>query len=661
MRGTLLLSVLASIATLAVSQSIDVGKQVYSSSQESVFLVYLNDSTGSPTALGSAFLVKPQILITNAHVAEAGTPVLAVGPVRIPLRVVRIDKVHDLAEMSVEVDLTSRPLSLSLEKVIPGEQIFAIGNPEGLEKSISQGIVSGLRKRDGVDLIQISSPISHGSSGGPILNTKGEVIGVATAFLDQGQNLNFAIPIAYAQALLDAKNEPLNAFNLNKSLEHVTDVMDKRGKTKYSNEPDSDYRKLSDELLQTLQEVVKYSNDNSALAKVACIGTNDFALSDLGVEAARKLVKQVPTSDNQALLAYVLLDRSQDAGFTANFAETGSDDEKQARAQQNQFLTEAGATAAISAQSAHGNALLLADYVLGESKNFRGDVTNAIALHSRVASGGSEICGTDITQRAIRNLVDENNAAKKPEEAEKWFRDYASRYTPEAYEWDSEGDRRASVNDQATAASAYEHAATSSYYSYDYCYAARSRYFQFPRDNDSILTDGKLCIEASARNTVKSNEKYFNEEVPVVDNLMAQVLDSRGVYSAALEYIKESIRAKPDFADAMDTEATIYFHLQRFQECESVESAAIRTSDGKYPYMQFRLGTCYFSEENWPMAENSFRISAQADKSDAASAFNLGLCLNRQGAVNDAKIWFREALTRNPDKELREKILSALQ
>jgi hypothetical protein len=626
-----------------------------------VFLVYLNDATGTPTALGSAFLVKPRILITNAHVVDSGAPVLAVGPVRIPLKVLRTDKVHDLAEMSVDVDLTSRPLSLSAEQVIPGEQIFAIGNPEGLEKSISQGIVSGLHKTESIDFIQISSPISHGSSGGPILNTKGEVVGVAAAILDQGQNLNFAIPVVYVKALLEAKDEPRLAFNLNENMAHAAELMDKKGKAQYSDEPASDYRKLSDELLQTLQAIVKSSDNSTALAKVACYGTHDFGLIDLGIEAARKLVKQAPTSDNRALLAYVLFDRAQYADFTAELSDAGSDNQKQARAQQDQFLTEASATAALTVQAAHGNDLLLADFVLGGAKNSRGDVANAIALHTRVAVGDAEICDTNLTQQSIRNLVNENDAAKKPEEAEKWFKDYASRYTPEAYEWDSEGDRRTAVNDHATAANAYEQAAKNPYYSYDYCYATRSRYIELPRNEDTVLKDGKQCIDASANNTVKNNEKYFSEEVPLVDNFLAIILDGRGVYQAALDYVKDSIRAKPDYADAMDTEATIYFHQQRFPECESVETAAIRTSDGKYPYMQFRLGTCYFSEQNWPMAENSFRIAAQADKTDAPSAFNLGLCLRRQGTENDAKIWFREALTRNPDKELREKIVSALQ
>jgi putative serine protease PepD len=96
-------------------------------------------------------------LITNAQVIEGGNPVLAVDPVRIPLKIVRTDLSNDLALLSVDVDLTSKPLPLASGKVSPGEQVFAVGNPEGLEKTISQGIVSGLRKLDDRNLIQITS------------------------------------------------------------------------------------------------------------------------------------------------------------------------------------------------------------------------------------------------------------------------------------------------------------------------------------------------------------------------------------------------------------------------------------------------------------------------------------------------------------------------
>jgi serine protease Do len=189
-------------------QAVDAAKQVYDSSQNSVFLIYLNDSNGTPTALGSGFLVGPRLLATNAHVADAGDPVLVVGPVRIPLRVLRKDRVNDLALLTLDADLSSKPLALATSQVSPGEQIFAIGNPEGLEKTISQGIVSGLRRKDDRDLIQITSPISHGSSGGPILNARGEAVGVAVGILEDGQNLNFAVPITYLRSLIEKKLIP---------------------------------------------------------------------------------------------------------------------------------------------------------------------------------------------------------------------------------------------------------------------------------------------------------------------------------------------------------------------------------------------------------------------------------------------------------------------
>jgi uncharacterized protein HemY len=76
--------------------------------------------------------------------------------------------------------------------------------------------------------------------------------------------------------------------------------------------------------------------------------------------------------------------------------------------------------------------------------------------------------------------------------------------------------------------------------------------------------------------------------------------------------------------------------------------------------MQFQLGQCYFDTEDWNKASVCYRLAADADKNDAASAFNLALSLARQGYSSDANQWFREALNRKPSEELRTKILNAL-
>jgi tetratricopeptide (TPR) repeat protein len=142
---------------------------------------------------------------------------------------------------------------------------------------------------------------------------------------------------------------------------------------------------------------------------------------------------------------------------------------------------------------------------------------------------------------------------------------------------------------------------------------------------------------------------------------MAEVLEKRGVFQQGLEYIKESLSANPDDPFSLDAEAHLFSDLGRNSECIAASNAAIRVSDGKYPSMQFRLGVCYFAAEDWKKAETSFRIAAQADKTDAPSAYNLGLSLQRQGYGGDALTWFQEALNRKPDVEVRATILRAIQ
>ena len=657
---------LLAIATLALAEAFafgqagDEAKKIYSASQDSVFLVYLNDSSGTPSALGSAFLVAPRLLVTNAHVADAGSPVLAVGPVRIPLKILRTDEKNDLALLSVDVDLTSRPLPLASAAVSPGEQVFAIGNPEGLEKTISQGIISGLRKRGDRDLLQVTSPISHGSSGGPILNAKGEVVGVAVGMLEDGQNLNFAVPVAYVRAILEQKADAATASNVDGSLSDAKDIFSKRAQAEYSDDPSSEYQQQTRKLRELVETIVASTSREDALTEIACLGTKAIDLSDSGIKAARKLVSEKPSSEHRALLSYVLYDRASDESMKSQFAQQNSEIQLQANTAHDKYLSEASREAADSARTAKGEGLLIANFVLGNAKRDHEEYSEAISLHSLVAGGSPRLCGNDLAKQAISNLIYENDSAKRPDDAEKWFRRYASLYEPAAYEWDSEGDRRASANDYASAAVAYEKAAAgSSYYGYDYCFAARASFLQPSTNEDGVLGDGRKCVEASVQ-TTKENEKYFKPTMPFVYRIMAGVLEGRGVYQPALEYIKESIAANPEDPFAFDTEAKIFADLERNSECIAAAQSAVRVSDGKYPWMNFHLGYCYFATGDFSRAASAFRLAAEGDKNDAVSAFNLGLSLSRQGFEADANHWFREALGRKPDDELRAKILSAL-
>jgi len=107
------------------------------------------------------------------------------------------DSDKDLALLKVSIS-GKHPLPLSSSRPIVGERVIAIGNPLGLESSVSEGIVSGIRRvSDDFELYQITTPLSPGNSGGPVLSSQGDVVGIATSTLEGGQNLNFAVPIVH--------------------------------------------------------------------------------------------------------------------------------------------------------------------------------------------------------------------------------------------------------------------------------------------------------------------------------------------------------------------------------------------------------------------------------------------------------------------------------
>lgn len=153
---------------------------------------------------GSGFFVTHDLIATNKHVLDCGgrgTVLLASSRRIFPINASWSDPQHDLALVRVS-GASTQPLALSTRGwPAVGDDIYVAGNPEGLEGTFSRGIVSGLRRRDG--LIQFDAPISPGSSGGPVVDGRGQVIGVAVASVKQGQNLNFAVPSQYLRALLE--------------------------------------------------------------------------------------------------------------------------------------------------------------------------------------------------------------------------------------------------------------------------------------------------------------------------------------------------------------------------------------------------------------------------------------------------------------------------
>ena len=159
------------------------------------------DKISQPLGYGSGFIIDDETIVTNVHVIEGcnSAYVLINGQEKkySVSGYVAIDKTNDLVLLKVS-GIYGTNLTLGSETFPEiGEKIYAVGNPKGLNGTFSEGIISGIRDLTTNQILQISAPISPGSSGGPVLNSVGQVVGIAFASFSDGQNLNFAIPVKY--------------------------------------------------------------------------------------------------------------------------------------------------------------------------------------------------------------------------------------------------------------------------------------------------------------------------------------------------------------------------------------------------------------------------------------------------------------------------------
>ena len=163
------------------------------------------------SALGSGFVVDEGQVATNYHVIDdmvRGTVELVGETTKHTItEVLGVDRARDLAVIEVS-GLRAPVLPLGDSDTVQiGQEVYAVGNPRGLTGTFSDGIISAIRP-EGNNLVagkvlQITAPISPGSSGGPVLDSNAEVIGVAVGAVVDGQNLNFAIPVNYLKDLLE--------------------------------------------------------------------------------------------------------------------------------------------------------------------------------------------------------------------------------------------------------------------------------------------------------------------------------------------------------------------------------------------------------------------------------------------------------------------------
>ncbi|RJQ56966.1 MAG: tetratricopeptide repeat protein [Nitrospiraceae bacterium] len=182
---------------------------IFKENSKAVVVVVTLDKKGEPISQGSGFVVRADgAIVTNYHVISNAKDIkVKVGDKILDVEgLIHTDKENDLVILKAKGEKLQAVKLGDVSKVNVGEKVYVISSPEGLENTISDGLLSGIREIDEkMKILQITAPISPGSSGGPVFNTAGEVIGVATFLIKEAQNLNFAMPVNLVKDKGDSK------------------------------------------------------------------------------------------------------------------------------------------------------------------------------------------------------------------------------------------------------------------------------------------------------------------------------------------------------------------------------------------------------------------------------------------------------------------------
>lgn len=193
-------------------------KEIAAKTLNSTVSIFMTDNSSQLKSLGSGVIIGDNLIVTNYHVIDgAYSGYIKLNKSDTQLKIdgyLNIDIKNDLALLKVSGNEVRNIIALNEGEIEVGEDVYAAGNPQGLTGTFSDGIVSAIRVIEGKELIQITAPISPGSSGGPVVSSSGKLVGIAVGAYTNGQNLNFAIPAKHVLNLLSSKKEiqPINSL-----------------------------------------------------------------------------------------------------------------------------------------------------------------------------------------------------------------------------------------------------------------------------------------------------------------------------------------------------------------------------------------------------------------------------------------------------------------
>jgi hypothetical protein len=192
----IVLSILLGIVFTQVAQAQELSG-LFKAVSPSVVKITVYDKTRRPIKRGTGFFLASGVVVTNEHVISGGVYITfdgSQGQRFYAQHIVGIDKRNDLAVLILPAEAETNSVDLAKREPEIGEKVFVVGNPKGLGWTLSEGIVSSYRNfKDAGLRLQITADISPGSSGSPVFNMEGDVVGVVEATYEGGQRLNFEL------------------------------------------------------------------------------------------------------------------------------------------------------------------------------------------------------------------------------------------------------------------------------------------------------------------------------------------------------------------------------------------------------------------------------------------------------------------------------------
>lgn len=632
---------------------------------EAVVLIVTYDNSGNVLKLGSGFFVRADgVLITNYHVIEdaySAVIKLTDGKVFDDVSIIDFNAEWDIAVLKVKGSGFSTVKLGNSDNVQTGQKIVVIGNPEGLQNTVSDGLISSIRKIEPQDndyVFQISAPISMGSSGGPVYNMNGEVIGISALILETGQNLNFAIPIKFALPLIEKTSRKDLAVLTKELTEKAIGEYIRNQQTSTEFKPEET---IFEEALQYYQQANEKSGNYMGVFGTANQEAIEFLKKAVNVDPnyhaahyvlclSYKLVNQLDLAEKELLIA-----NSLKPLFAYGHVELGEVYYKLGNLAKAKSELEIG----IKLKPDYPYAFFLLGKAYRDNKEYKNAIEYFNRANELIESGYSkalfemamiysemrEFGNALDTLRRIEYFYSDDEGLNKGLELYGTFYE-SNKKNPVflqnyAYIYFLKDDYENAIKYFTKSLEIYK---SNFKCNYELGISYKNLPIDFNLDEDSY---NRIYVQ-----NMKKAGEYLSkaiQETPLKYNVLISLAELYETYSypekndeKAISLYKMAIELKPLNTELYLNVSNLYKNIKKYSEAKQFAYKAISLND-KIPSAYVTLGDIYKEEKDFNKAIENYNKSLELDKSSAYILYKIGRIYEEQEQFSDALTKYQEA------------------